>query len=150
MMKQILLSVQKNIAESNDGVFVDFDRGQLDYYSPNFPVKFPVCLLEISNIEFSNIGKNKDVTPVNRQIATYDIIITVADLKLTNTSAKAPISQKQNALGIYDLIADIHKQIQGFSPDNSSKLIRLKQNRVKRDDGIQEYKIIYTSRAFNL
>lgn len=124
--------------------YLDSDWGQLDYYSPNMPVKFPAVLIDINQAQFSNIGRDFKAEPQNRQQAQAQMVITVADLRLGNTSAKAPETQKNYTLGIWGLIKDIHKAMHGFIPDETAgALIRTNMQRTNRDDGVQEYKIYY-------
>ena len=115
-MKALIKNIQTRLATLTDLKYVDEDWGQLDYFSPNFPVQWPCVLIDITNAEYSNIGRDKKVIPIERQQAEAVFSFTVANLKLTNTSAKAPVTQKDNAWSIWDLIEEIHKKLQGFNP----------------------------------
>ena len=144
-MKALIKNIQSRLETVSDLKYIDEDWGQLDYYSPNFPVQWPCVLIDITNMEYSNIGRDKKVTPIQRQQSDVVFSFTVANLKLSNTSAKAPLTQKDNAWSIWDLIEEIHKKIQGFNPEvYAGKLIRTGCVRVKRDDGVQEYTITYS------
>lgn len=144
-MKSVIESIQTKLAAVAALKYIDEDWGQLDYYSPNFPVKWPCVLIDLPNDDFSDIGMDKTAVPQNRQMAEGLVSITVANMKLTNTSGRAPQLQKDQAWSIWDLIEDIHEQLQGFRPDaKCGKLIRRARRRVKRDDGVQEYTIIYS------
>ncbi len=143
-MIHFIPSIQNKIKEIPSIPYVDEDTGQLDNYSPNFPVKWPCCLIDISNLTFSDIGKDRKKNPINRQNASGDIVITVANLKLTNTSGLAPIKQQQDAWSIQNEIQYIHEKLHGFRVlENTSRLVRKRLQRIKRDDGVQEYKITY-------
>ena len=125
--------------------YVDENTGQLDSYSPNFPVKWPCSLIDVSNADFTDIGSNKTANPINRQMGTVDLEIRVANLKLTNTSGAAPANQVQPAQSIHEIIQLIHEKIHGTRIISASgKAMRKKLQRVKRDDGVQEYIIIYS------
>ena len=88
---------------------------------------------------------------MQRQMGNAVFSFTIADLKLTNTSGKAPQMQKNNAWSIWDLIEKIHAHLQGFNPSaNAGKMIRTSLNRVKRDDGVQEYTVIYICGLHNI
>lgn len=143
-MKQTLLSIQNKIAEVTQLKYVDEDWGQLDYYSPNPPVKWPCALIDIGTVTFDNIGRDRTADPKNRQTGQGIVNITVANVQLSNSSFNAPLSQKNNAFATHTIINEIHKKIHGWSPDGASALIRTNLSRTKRDDGIQEYNISYS------
>ncbi len=150
-MKAIINSIQTKIAAISSIKYVDENWGQLDYYSSHPPVQFPCVLIDILNSNFSNIGMDKTVTPQNRQMASFNLEIRISDVKLTNSSAKAPTIQQNLARGIFDLLEDVHTQIQGFEPtDMCGKLIRSSINKVHRDDGIREYVVIYSGDVQNV
>jgi hypothetical protein len=150
-MKQFLESTQAKINEVSGINYIDEDWGQLDEYSQNTPVKWPCCLIDMSSVDFSDIGTDKKAIPQNRQEGTGSITVTFANLKLTNTSFKAPQEQKDNARSILDLIEEAHGKIHGFAPVlGSGKLMRKSFKRVKRDDGIQQYQVIYTIGMHNV
>lgn len=143
-MDAIIKNIQDKLAEISF-LHIDEDWGQLDYYSPNPPVKFPCVLLDVASANYSNIGKDNTKTPINRQHGACSLTVKVANLKLTNSSVKAPILQKDAAFSVNGLIQQIHELLHGFNPEaNSTGLIRVSRQRVIRDDGIQEYNITYT------
>lgn len=150
-METILKNIQNKIAEVVQLKYVDEDTGQLDYYSPNFPVKFPCCLIDLNDGSFSDIGRDLSKKPVNRQNGSLSVRLTLANMKLSNTSHKAPTSQKDAAWNIFGLMKEIHEKLHGFVPDgNCSKMLRKTFSRSKRDDGIQEYVIYYSFEATNV
>ena len=131
--------------------YVDEDWGQLDDYSPNFPVKWPCALINVEAAEYSNIGRNNQGIPANKQIADYRMIVTVANMKLSNSSSKAPQSQKDKAWSIYNLLDLVHEKLQGHTPsEHYGPLIRTGMRRIRRDDGVQEYQMIYSGTAYNV
>lgn len=144
-MKHIIEAIQTKLAQHPDIKYVDENWGQLDYYSPNFPVQWPCVLIDIVGANFGNIGKDTNQVPVNRQMGQITVELRVANLKLTNTSANAPKLQKTYARSIWQLLEDVHVELHGWNPSEStSKLIRTAVNRAKRDDGVQEYSVRYT------
>jgi len=144
-MKGIIQAIQTKIQAITGVKYVDEDWGQLDYFSPNFPVKFPCVLIDVANANYSNIGQDKQAMPINRQMADATISLTIANMKFTNSSGMAPQSQKDNTWSIHELIEEIHKVVQGFrTSDNATGLIRIGMNRTKRDDGVQEYTVRYS------
>jgi len=150
-MKAIIEAVQDRLEPTPGIQYVDENWGQLDYYSPNFPVQWPCVLIDVNSIQFSNIGMDKQATPQNRQMGEYTLEIRIANLKLTNSSAKAPQHQKNLARSIWTLIEEVHKLLQGFEPDdNCGKLIRTGISRVAREDGVQEYAVMYSGTVNNV
>lgn len=146
MEELIIENLKALIATITDLKFVDEDRGQLDTYSMSFPVKWPCALIDISEIIYSDIGVDRTATPRNRQMGNYQVTIRVANMKLTKSSAKAPAGQKADFNAIHGIIQKIHEKLQGHeAAPKSGDLIRSKRTRVKRDDGVQQYDIIYSA-----
>lgn len=145
MMNQVIQSIQNRIKTLPNIQYVDEDWGQLDYYAPNFPVKWPCVLIDIGSAQFANLGMDKTASPTNRQTASATISLTIANLKLTNTSGNAPQLQKYQGFNIWKLQEDIHALLHGWNPtENTGKLIRTGMQRTKRDDGVQEYTVTYS------
>lgn len=145
-MKEIIEAVQTRLAASATIKYVDENWGQLDYYSPNFPVKWPCVLIDVSQAQFSDIGRNNSQVPVNRQMGAVILELRIADVRMSNTSAKAPVMQKQYARSIHGLLEEVHASLHGWNPTATcGKLIRKSMNRVRRDDGVQEYVINYSA-----
>jgi len=144
MEDQVIQAIQTRL-EPLTIAYCDEDWGQLDYYSPNFPVKWPCTLIDVINGQYENIGRDKTATPINRQTADTMVSLTIANLKLTNTSSRAPQLQKDAGFSIWRLKEDIHKLLQGWKPtENTGALIRRSFQRVKRDDGVQELVVVYS------
>jgi len=124
--------------------YVDENTGQLDYYAPNPPVKFPCSLISIASAKFSDTGIERAAVLQNRQLADVLVEIRVANLKLTNSSAKAPAGQKSAALDILRIIQTVHELVHGWTPGGTvGKFIRQGLQQERREDGIQEYSIYY-------
>ena len=150
-MKQILINIQNRLAEISELRYIDEDWGQIDYYSPNMPVKWPCCLIDIQSGQFSNISKYANKHPKDRQNGLFSVKITLANMKLANTSHLAPQTQKDNAWAVFDLVEKIHQKLHGFSHDNNcGKMLRSSFGRTQRDDGVQEYAVIYDFEAHNV
>lgn len=150
-MQDIIQAIQNKVAEVTALKYVDEDWGQLDDYSPNPPAQFPCALIDIASLVFSDVGRDNSATPINRQTAVGSITITIANLKLSNTSKRAPQGQKDNAWSVFCLLDDVHKKVHGWKPTgNTGALMRKSHKRVRRDDGIQEYQIVYEISATNV
>lgn len=144
-MKTFLEAIQTKLATIPALKYIDEDWGQMDSYSPNPPAKFPCAIIDITTLNFSNVGKDNSANPINRQLADGTVTFIIADVKLSNTSHRAPQSQKNNASSIWTVIEDLHKAVHGWKPtEESGALMRTGQKRIRRDDGIQEYQITYS------
>jgi hypothetical protein len=145
-MVEIIEAIQKKLSENGNFNYVDENWGQLDYYSPNFPVQWPCVLIDVAGATFSNIGKDHSKAPINRQMGDITIELRIANLRLTNTSGKAPNLQKIYTRSIWQLLEELHRELHGWNATAaSSKLIRTTVNRVRRDDGVQEYAVRYSA-----
>ncbi len=120
MSKLVLQNIQGILNTIAELKYIDEDWGQLDDYSPNPPTQFPLVLIDIGSLQYSDIGKDKTVTPQNRQIATGTIVLSIANLKLTNSSARAPQNQKDQAWGIWDIMESVHAKLHGTKVENTS------------------------------
>ncbi len=138
-MKKLLTDIQARLMALVPALkYVDEDWGQLDYYSPHPPVQFPAALIDVNNGTFSNTGKLV-------QLGMVQVRLRIADIKLSNTSGKAPQGQRDAAFAIFDTLELIHKTLHGWSgSEHYSKLIRTAMKRVLRDDGMRIYEINYT------
>jgi len=144
-MDEEISAVITKLAGIPDIKYADENWGQLDYYSPNFPVKFPCTLVDTSDVQYSNIGLDKTLMPIQRQQGDVSFGITVANLKLTNSSHLAPQGQKDEAFKIQVILETIHARLHGWRPsDRCGALIRKSLRRIKRDDGVQEYELLYS------
>jgi hypothetical protein len=137
-MEQLLTALQQRLAQEVGQLkYVDEDWGQLDYYSTHPPVQWPCCLLDISSVQWSNQGKLQ-------QLGTATIAITIAQLRLTNTSAQAPATQRSEVWAIHGILQSVHQALHGYQPTGAgSCLYRRSTQRQKRDDGIQQYLLTY-------
>ena len=114
------------------------------------PVQFPCALIDVQQVQFTNLGRDMSKKPVQRQIGTVQIKITVANMRLSNSSMQAPRRQKEEVWAIWGIIEKIHQQLHGVSLlPNVSALIRSSQSRTLRDDGVQEYEVYYSCEVQN-
>jgi hypothetical protein len=140
-MKQLLTDILTRINDLVPAIkYVDEDWGQLDYYSPNQPVKWPAALIDVNTATFSNTGNLG-------QIGTVTVRVRLADIKLTNTSANAPEMQKQKAFEIFDTLQALHQAIHGWTgSEDYTGLIRQSMRRQLREDGVRIYEVIYITK----
>lgn len=143
-MKKLLTDILNRLATVPALKYIDEDWGQFDYYNPNMPVQFPAVVIDAGQANYSNEGELI-------QLADVQIRLRLADLKLTNTSAKAPQSQKDTAFVIFDTLEAIHKALHGWAGDSTySRLIRQSSKRILRDDGVRIYEVIYTCQLIDI
>jgi len=148
-MKAIIDEAVKRLGTSTIIKHADENWEQLEFINP--PVKWPCALVGIYNGTFTELGRDRTATPQNRQMGTYQIEVTFADRKLANSSSKAPQTQRDNTLSIHDVIEEGHKLLHGWSPGgNIQAFIRERVQKVQRDDGMQQYKVIYTVGVSNV
>ena len=132
-MEAIITDIQDRIKTQVAPIkYVDEDWGQLDYYTPNFPTKFPCVLIDITNIQWDNYGNKK-------QIGVAQIQLKIADLRLSNSSNSAPAGQKNKSNSFYTLTQIIYQALQGWTNDKTlyKALIRVSERRLQRDDGVK-------------
>jgi hypothetical protein len=147
----ILDDVKNKLAAINELKYIDNDWGQLDGYSPNFPVKWPCALVDVSDARYSNIGKDTTMLPQNRQQGEIILTITIATLRLSPSNQKAPAGKKPGANNIYLIIQTVHELLHGYSPTpQAGLLIRTGMQRIRRDDGVHQYTIQYATAIHNV
>lgn len=138
-MKQMIQDIQDQLIQDVPALkYVDQDWGQLDFFSPS-PVKFPCALIDIQSASYSNNGKLV-------QQGTATIVIRLFDLKLSNTSGKAPDKQKEKAKKIWELIEDVNKALHGqnFLQKGYGLPMREQMRRTKRMEGYYQTELYYT------
>lgn len=147
-MKQIIDQSKERLSACSLLKYIDEDYGQLDYNVPS--VKFPCVLVSISSGSFDDIGIERGATPQNRQMGELNVEFRIANLKLSPGNVKATSSQKENNLRIFDIIEEVHGLLHGWTPGgNQTKFMRKMIRNEKRDDGVQEYVVTYTTALHN-
>ena len=150
-MKAILQAVQNRISEIQQIKTVDEDLNQLDTDRTNPSVKMPCCLIDIEEADFQDLGQDKKLIPNQRQEADIKIILRIATINTTNSSKNTPISQKQKAWQIYDLIELVHQKVHGWNPipQGTGKMSRVKFRSERNDSGIREKTVEYRLSVVN-
>ncbi|KAF0198851.1 MAG: hypothetical protein FD170_3971 [Bacteroidetes bacterium] len=142
MINDILTAIAARLgAEVPELKYIDEDWGQLDDYSDNPPVKFPCAIIEVQQAAWRN-QSNKV------QDGTVNISIRVAELRLSNTNLRAPAPQKLNAAAIWLIQEKIYKALHTWRPVEFpafSSLTRVSSRKLKRDDGVREFEMIFTT-----
>ena len=143
MINDILTLVLEQISSKVPELkYLSEDEGQFDYYHENPPVKFPACLVEMQQVQWSDLGKRI-------QDGKIFVSIMVADLRLSNSNLKAPTSQKVKAASIWIILENIHKALHCWAPDNQyyGLLTRISTRKIKRDDGIRQFEVVYCAQC---
>lgn len=144
-MKTILTAIKAKLNGVSDLKYIDEDWGQLNYYGVDIPVQWPCALVRLSGGQFSDIGRDWRAIPQNRQEGVLTFEITIAKVKLTNSSNRAPINQQNSAFEIWELVEKVHQALHSWKPtENTGSLIRSSISSTKRENGVQEISIIYT------
>lgn len=139
-MKKLITDIQSRlIAQVTKLKYVDMDWGQLDFYFPNPPVQWPCALIKIAQAEYSNAAHRA-------QLGLVTIVISIADLRISNSSGKAPQGQKNYALGVIDLMNDVYKALHGWTNDKTyTGLIRTSYTQRQREDLLTIHQITFTT-----
>lgn len=131
-MKQLFLDIQTQLAEISELKAIDKNWGQLNY--EDSPIKFPCALLDIADVNFSQLGQLA-------QQADGNIEITVANMRLTNSNYRNP--NKADSYVVFDIMDDIHQLLQGWSNGTTGRLIRTNLQKVATDRNYEIYKMTY-------
>jgi len=131
-MKQIFLSIQSELSRVSTLKHIDKNWNQLNYEQP--PVKWPCALLDIANVEYSQIAHL-------HQIAEADVEVIVADMRFTNTSLRNP--NREDGFDIFTLLDEIHQTLQGFAPANAQPLVRTNLQKVETGYNYEVYRMTY-------
>jgi len=131
-MKNIFLSIQEKLSEIPALKHIDKNWGQLLYDQP--PVKFPCALLDIANVDYSQLG---NLT----QSAECIVEITIANFRFTPSSGKAP--RKEDAYLVFDVIEKIHQTLHGYTDEQFGPLIRVNLQKLDASKDFEIYKVSY-------
>lgn len=136
-MKKLIDDIKNRVAAVSALKYIDEDWGQLDYYGSGSPVKYPCLLIDLDQAKWDTEGDRT-------QRGILSISIRIADMRTANTNYKAPSAQKTKASSFFDIMNAVHANLQGWSYDtDNGPLTRILTRKVKRDDGIREFEMIY-------
>lgn len=132
-LKKILLEVQTRLGEQvPEFACVDKDWGQLSYEQP--AVKFPCALLDMKNINYSQIGKGG-------QMADAQLTVTVANSRLVSSSLIAP--NREDAYQVVELLGKVHAALNLFTTSDFAPLFRTNQRKVFADSSKECYEVTF-------
>lgn len=138
-MNEIIIALVAHLQTQCPGLkYISADWGQLDYYSDHPPVQWPCALVDCTAAQYTNLSQGG-------QLGAYTLLVRIAALPLTNSSAQAPIAQQQQAAAWWLLLESVHQALQGFIPGNAcTPLVRSAGRRTRRDDGVMMWEVNYT------
>jgi len=132
-----------DIRERLDGLelfrYIDEDWGQLDDYARP-PAQYPCALVDIARVQIENTGRTT-------QTLIVTVLVRVADMRLSNSSQKAPEDQRELAKYPLELAQYVYAALHGWHKEDSAygALSRTGLVRVRRDDGIRQYDISFST-----
>lgn len=136
-MHTIVNIIQNKLAEISALKYISEDWGQLNYYDKDIPVQWPCCLLDINSGTFSETSST--------QQGTLQIALNIANIRLSPNSLKASSKQKNDSWEVLQIVSDIHQLINRYRPHQQhGRLIRTSIRKIKRQDAIKQYEVIYT------
>ncbi|MDR0509628.1 MAG: hypothetical protein LBH06_00870 [Rikenellaceae bacterium] len=136
--------IQDRLAALSELKYVDEDWGQLDGEGRSPAVKFPCVLIDCSNITASQAGEHV-------MLDTISVVVRVADLRLSNSSAQAPHGQKEKHYRLFEIIAKVISALHGWSGDPQAygRLRRISMQRERRGDGVRLYELTFQCTMVN-
>ncbi len=140
MITELLTAIADRLAATEPNLkYIDEDWGQLDYYQESPPVKFPACLLEWQQTSWNNQGRYV-------QDGVINLSVRVADMPLSGTGLRGSEAQKVKAMALWLILGNIYTALSGWRPAESiyGPLSRVSTRRIKRDDGIREFEMVFT------
>jgi hypothetical protein len=130
MIKETLTAAKEALKSIPSLRYTAEDWGQLDSFNQP-PVRFPCVLLDVEEIRYSDNGRGS-------QQGEASLTVRVADNRAVNGSFQAPPSTSEFAM--FDLLQAVYKALQGLSGPGFSPLTRRHTVRVRREDGIREFR----------
>lgn len=143
-MKEILTNVLDRLAGTvPELMYIDENWGQLDFYKPNAPVKYPAAVIDFEKVYWENMG---DLT----QNATAVITINIATLRLSGSSSGVTSQRRAEAFEIYDIIDKVVHSLHGWAPvETCSCLVRSETTKMGVVDGIKKYQLRFSCQIYD-
>lgn len=139
-MQTLLNDVRDILAATGHFRYIDEDWGQLDEYNPNPPTKWPCALVDIVEAKPTQAG-NKT------QLLQCNVLIRIAAYRLNPSSQGAPAAKRDKAEQLFSIAQGIFAQLHGWHKQGSNygSLSRTGFRRMRRDDGIREYQVLFST-----
>lgn len=88
---------------------IEEDLDQLEDEEPE--LSYPACLVRIDEIQEQTIGENC-------KMGTVNVVLIIITKALSSAAENKPIAVKQKALRVQDIEAQVHGELQGWSPSD--------------------------------
>ena len=134
-MKTIVIDILDRLSTIEGLRYADKDWGQLELEQP--AVKFPCALIDIDSVVYSNRANDRV------QMADGVLSVKVASLRLSNSNAKAPTTQREQSFACLDMVRTINEQLHLWHTERFSKLIRTSLTKVECAPGYDCYTLRY-------
>ena len=132
ILTRILEKLQSDVPELK---YIDENWGQMEIEQQ--PVKFPMAIVDMGTGTCSNMGSGI-------QLVDATVTVTVAALRLSQTSSGVKPERREQAFEFYDLLHKIHKTLHSFAPaQHSSSLTRIGINKTAIGNGVKVVELIY-------
>ncbi|WP_108821063.1 hypothetical protein [Dysgonomonas sp. Marseille-P4361] len=138
-MDRLIEAIQDRLeAQVPELQYIDDDWGQMDDYAQP-PVKYPCALIEVQDAEYTDEGEL-------RQRGVVLVTVKLYFMRLSNTSNRAPKSQKIEAHKNWAICTKVNQALHGqdFIKNGFAKLTRKRMSPPKRQDGIYNRNITYS------
>lgn len=135
-MKQIFIDIQNRLKDRAPSLqYIDKNWGQLNMPQP--PVKWPCCLLDIEDIQFSELSGTM-------RLATATLSLVLADQHSTRSSGDA--QHREDAYSILDTIEEVIEALEGYRvPETTQGLTRTQLRKSYTDKSYDVYALGYTT-----
>jgi hypothetical protein len=117
--------------------WIDFDYGQIDSQAERPPVAFPACLIDVAYQTCSDQAGTDQLVKAN-------ITLRLAFDRTGETYHKSPV--RSAALAVLNVLATVHAAMQGWNSAGAfAPLSRVSAQRERRRDGLQVFRVTYTT-----
>lgn len=134
--KEIMTSIQARLKAQVPALrYIDKDWGQLDTELP--AVNWPCCLIDIEGVEY---GDGRAV-----QTADATVLLTIANMRTSPSSADAPAAAVAEAYSTIDLVEAIDAKLHLFTDGDFAPLVRRSFRRIAATTGYECYQVTYVT-----
>lgn len=137
MIKDVFIALEEELNKLKEKKIIKYvaeDWGQLDYYQTRPPVDWACVLFDVADADYSDRGERA-------QDGVGWVMLRIADYSPVNRSSSAP--DNTCAFELIDILTEVYKAVQGLSGETFTPLTRKKLRKVRRDDGIREFEMLF-------
>lgn len=103
--------------------WIDLDVGQLELENP--PVDYPCALVDVTDIDFSDMAENN-------QVGNTTVTISIAQQCITETNYATPLQYRNEAATYFNIIQKVFTALQGFEGNHFAPLTRVTLRKQKK------------------